>query len=163
MAGPGAVAARALAAAVLAAAGATAGPGGAAEKPVEHRFETILAAAHSGLAERRREVIRDEASWAQLWADIHTSVTPTPPLPAVDFTRDMLIAVATGTRPSGGFGVEVRSVAIRGERVEVGVFERCPAPGAMVSMALTRPVEVVRVARLTQAVTFQDARAASCR
>jgi hypothetical protein len=112
---------------------------------------------------RRREVIRDEASWARLWGEIHAGVTPGPPLPPVDFAHHMLIAVASGTRPSGGFSIKVRSVATRGETLEVSVLESCPAQGAMVSMALTRPVEVVRVARLAQAPTFQEARTSSCR
>jgi hypothetical protein len=93
----------------------------------------------------------------------HAGYTPAPPLPLVDFAQHMLIAVALGTRPSGGFGVKVRSVASRGERLEVAVVESCPAPGAMVTQSLTQPVEVVRVPRLAQTPTFQEARAASCR
>jgi hypothetical protein len=152
-----------LAASAVLAACAAAGPSGAGEATVEHAFETILAEAHSGLAERRRELIRDEASWARLWAEIHAGVTPAPPLPPVDFAREMLIAVASGTRPSGGFSIKVRSIATRGERLEVAVVESCPAPGAMVSMSLTQPVEVVRAPRLTQAPRFQETRAAACR
>jgi hypothetical protein len=75
----------------------------------------------------------------------------------------MLIAVATGTRPSGGFSIKVRRVATRGETLEVAVLETCPALGAMVSMGLSQPVEVVRAPRLAQPPTFRDERAASCR
>ena len=151
-----------LAAAVLVAACAAAGPS-QAQNTVEHPFETIVAASHSGLAERRRELIRDETSWASLWAQVHTGFAPVPPLPAVDFAQHMLIAVALGTRPSGGFAVEVRGVTSRGERLEVTVVESCPARGAMVSLSLTQPVAVVRVARLEQTLTFEEIRAAACR
>jgi hypothetical protein len=126
-------------------------------------FETILDEVTSGLHERRREVVRDEAGWAQLWAEIHEGVTPQPALPPVDFSRDMLIAVATGTRPTGGFDIKVRRVTRGGERLEVAVHETCPAPGDRVSMGLTQPVEVVRLERLAQAPTFQETRSASCR
>lgn len=147
--------------AALIAACAAAGPsdGSAAE----HSFEAILATTHSGVAERRREVVRDEASWARLWSEIHAGFTPAPPLPAVDFSRHMLIAVALGTRPSGGFGIEVRSVATRGESLEIAVAESCPAAGAMVTLSLTQPVEVVRAPRLAQTPSFRETRAASCR
>ncbi len=131
--------------------------------PAELSFETILDEATSGLHERRREVVRDEAGWARLWAQIHEGVTPPPAVPPVDFSRDMLIAVATGTRATGGFGIKIRSVARRGDRLEVVVLETCPAPGDRVSMGLTQPVQVVRVERLDQAPTFQETRAASCR
>jgi hypothetical protein len=150
-----------LVASALLAACAAAGPGDAGD--AEHPFETLLAETHSGLAERRREVVRDEVGWTRLWADIHAGVTPAPPLPPVDFGRHMLIAVASGTRPSGGFTIKVRSVATRGGKLEVAVLETCPAPVAMVTMELTQPVEVVRVPRLTQPATFHEARAGSCR
>lgn len=139
-----------------------AGTSGSSET-IEHPFQTIAAETHSGLRERRREVIRDEASFARLWAEIHAGSTPAPALPPVDFDQHMLIAVALGTRPSGGFGIKVQSVTSRGERLEVAVTESCPAPGAMVITALTQPVEVVRVPRLRQAPTFRETRAASCK
>lgn len=159
--GPGMVAGLGLAAALLVA--CAAGMSGGSDAAVEQPFETVLAETHSGVVEPRREVIRDQASWVRLWAEIHAGVTPAPPLPAVDFAQHMLIAVALGTRPSGGFGVKVLSVVSRGERLEVSVAESCPAAGAMVTLALTQPVEVVRVSRLSQAPTFKETRGASCR
>jgi hypothetical protein len=59
--------------------------------------------------------------------------------------------------------VKVRGVATRGGRLEVVVLESCPAQGAMVTAALTQPVEVVRVARLSQTPTFKEQRDSSCR
>lgn len=158
----GAIAGPALAAALLLAC-ATAGTSGASQTAMEHPFETVLAEVHSGLPERRREVIRDETSWVRLWAEVHAAVVPAPPLPPVDFGRHMLIAVASGTRPSGGFAIKVRSVATRGGALEITVAETCPAPGAMVSMGLSQPLEVVKAPRLTQAPKFQETRALSCR
>jgi hypothetical protein len=150
-----------LVAATLVACATGGSSGGAA--PAEIPFETVLDEASSGLHEARREAVRDEEAWARLWADTHESVTPQPPLPPVDFSRDMLIAVATGTRPTGGFDIKIRGVALRGERLEVVVHETCPAPGAAVTLALTQPVEIVRLELLPQAPTFQETRSGSCR
>jgi hypothetical protein len=150
----------ALAAAVLLAARAAAGPGDPAD--ADHPFETLLSTVHSGLAEPRREVVRNQAAWSRLWADIHAGETPPPARPEVDFERSMLIAVASGTRPSGGFAIKVRRVASHAGTLEVLVLETCPAPGAMTSAELTRPVEVVRVPRLAEPLAFQEARAGAC-
>jgi hypothetical protein len=158
--GPGAVAALLLAALASLAACAAAGPGDGDQAVPTDR---IAAGAHSGLAEKRREVVRDEAGWMRLWAQIHAGTGEIPPLPVVDFSSHMLIAVATGTRPSGGFAVQVRGATARGDTLEVEVHESCPAPGAMVSLGLTQPFEVVRVPRLTQAVRFRETRSPSCR
>jgi PrcB C-terminal len=146
---------------VLLGACAAAAPRDAGE--AEHPFETLLAQRHSGLAEPRRDVVRDEGGWSRLWSAIQGGVTPAPPLPRVDFGRDMLIVVASGTRPSGGFSIRVRSVATRGGKLEVVVLETCPAPDAMVTTELTQPVEVVRLPRLSEPVAFQEARAGPCR
>ncbi len=150
-----------LAASALLAACAAAAPRDAGD--AGHPFETLVAEIHSGLAEPRREVVRDAAGWSRLWADIHAGTTPAPPLPTVDFDRDMLIAVASGTRPSGGFSIKVRSVATRGGRLEVVVLETCPAADAVVTTELTQPVEVVRLTKRTEPVAFQEARAGPCR
>ena len=150
-----------LAASALLAACTSAGPGDPTD--AEHPFETVLAVTYSGLAEPRREVIRDEAAWARLWGEIHAVVDPQPPRPSVDFASHMLLAVATGTRPSGGFSIKVRRVATRADTLEVTVLETCPAPGAMVTLGLSQPVEVVRVPRLAQPPAFRNERAAACR
>ena len=152
---------RVLAASALLAACAAAAPRDAGD--AEHPFETLLAATHSGLAEPRREVVREVAGWSRLWADIHAGVSPAPPRPPVDFERDMLVVVASGTRPSGGFSIKVRHVATRGGKLEVVVLETCPARDAMVTTELTQPVEVVRLPRRAEPVAFQEARAGPCR
>lgn len=153
----------ALAAAALAVACATGGTAGGGQSAGELAFEPILEESASGLNEPLREVVRDAERWARLWEQVYSGVTPRPTRPAVDFSRHMLIAVATGTRRTGGFDVAVRSVAVRDTALEVVVLESCPAADARVTMALTRPVEVVRLDRLPQAPTFRETKAPSCR
>jgi protease stability complex PrcB-like protein len=156
-----AIASLVLAACAFAAACAGAGPSaGSDAQPI---IQTVISETHSGLAEARRAVIRDAASWARLWSEIHAGRIPAPALPAVDFEREMLIAVASGTRPTGGFSIQVTGVTTRGDRLEIAVLERCPDADAIVTMALTQPVAVVRVAKLTQTPTFQDTRTGACR
>jgi hypothetical protein len=147
-------------AAALAAACAAAGPSDGTNAPLP--LATVLSESHSGLAAGRREVVRDTASWARLWAEIHKDRSPAPPPPAVDFSREMLVAAALGSRPSGGFSVAVTSVVAHGGQLDVSVLESCPARDAMVTMALTQPVHVVRVARLAGTPAFHEARGPSC-
>jgi hypothetical protein len=136
-------------------------PGGAAGAP--QAFESLFSAAHSGIEQKRHDVVRDQAAWARAWSEIHARSGSAPAPPVVDFGKDMLILVALGTRPSGGFSVKVRGIEASGERVEVEVLESCPPQGAMVTAALTQPVEVVRVAAQPLAPTFKEVREPSCR
>jgi hypothetical protein len=147
-------------AAGLAAARAAAGPSdGAGGSPT---LQPVLTESHSGLADARREVVRDAASWTKLWGEIYGDRSPAPPPPGVDFAREMLVVAALGSRPSGGFSVAVTAVAALGSGLEVTVLESCPPKDAMVTMALTRPVQVVRVARAAGTPVFHETRGPSC-
>lgn len=124
-------------------------------------FETLLDETHSDLDQPLSEVIRNEPRWWSLWTRTYSGANPRS-APEVDFSRYMLIAVATGARPSGGFDITVRSVVVRDDALEVEVLETCPAPDAIVTMALTHPIEVVRLNRLPQGPVFRQVRSPSC-
>jgi hypothetical protein len=154
---------RAAVAAVLAIACAAGSQSGGGPSGAALAFEPIADESTSGLSAPLREVVRSEARWALLWEQVYAGVTPRPPRPAVDFSRQMLIAVAAGTRPTGGFDVAVRAVSVRGDALQVEVLESCPAPGAMVSAALTQPVMIVRLDAVALAPAFKETKTPSCR
>jgi hypothetical protein len=153
----------ALAAAVLAIGCATGSPSGGGHAGAALSFEPLVVESASGLSEPRRELVRDEAAWARVWDLVYAGVTPRPAREAVDFSRQTLIVVAAGTRPTGGFAVAVRAVSARGDTLQVEVLESCPAPGAMVTAALTRPVTIVRLDAVASAAAFKETKTASCR
>jgi hypothetical protein len=150
-------------AAALAIACAAGSPSGGAQAGAALAFEPIADESTSGLGVPLREVVRDEARWALLWEQVYAAVTPRPPRPAVDFSRQMLIAVAAGTRPTGGFDIAVQAVSGRGNALQVEVLESCPAPGAMVSAGLTQPVMIVRLDAVALAPAFKETKTPSCR
>jgi hypothetical protein len=126
-------------------------------------FEAILKTSHSGFDEPVKEVVRDPEHWTALWERMQRRLDPAPPLVAVDFNRHMLIVVGLGTRRSSGFNVTVQHVTLRGDRLQVEVLETCPGPDDMVGMALTQPVQVIRLAKLPQDAGFRETKGASCR
>ena len=110
----------------------------------------------SGLDEPQRTIVRDEVAWRAAWAAIWRRHSPEPPLPQVDFEREMLIVAALGSRPSTGYGIFVDSAFAEGEGLLVQI--RTVAPGARCGTggALTQPVDVARVTRIDGAVRFRD-------
>jgi hypothetical protein len=94
----------------------------------------------SGIKGARRLVIRDPATWSQFWSELGAGVRP-----EVDFSRDLVIAVAAGERPTGGHDLEVRRVSKSGSELRITVVETSPGPGCMTTTALTQPVDVVLV------------------
>jgi hypothetical protein len=94
----------------------------------------------SGIKGTRRLVIRDPATWSRFWAELGAGVRP-----QVDFGRDLVIAVASGERSSGGHDIAVQRVAREGGQLRIEVLETTPGPGCMSTSALTQPVDVVVV------------------
>jgi hypothetical protein len=94
----------------------------------------------TGIAEARRLVIRDANGWAQFWAELGTGERPD-----VDFTKDLVIAVAAGQRPSGGYEIAIESVNRVDGELSVSVVERSPSPNCVTTASLTQPVDVVVV------------------
>jgi hypothetical protein len=123
----------------------------------EVAFQVVADEVACGLEEPARLVVRDEEAWARLWSQVYLPVEPVPERPEVDFSREMLIAVAMGTHRSGGFDISVQRIAVEDERLMVTVHTSRPPPGAMVGMALTQPLQIVRVERNDEEVVFLDA------
>lgn len=67
--------------------------------------------------------------------------------PALDFDRQLLIAVHRGMARSGGYGIRIENVEADGQVVHVHMRRIDPPPGSFVTMAITYPVTMVRVER----------------
>jgi PrcB C-terminal len=94
----------------------------------------------TGIGEARRLVIRDANAWADFWSELGVGERP-----AVDFSRDVVVAVAAGQRPSGGYEIAVDRVGQSDGVLTVEVVETTPGPNCMTTGSLTQPVDVVVV------------------
>jgi hypothetical protein len=94
----------------------------------------------SGIKGARQLVIRDAATWSQFWSELGAGVRP-----QVDFGRDLVIAVASGERSSGGHDIEVQKVTRSGGELRIEVLRTAPGKDCMTTQALTQPVDVVMV------------------
>ena len=95
---------------------------------------------HTGIREARRMVIQEANTWAEFWSELGVGERP-----AVDFTRDIVIAVAAGERPGGGYEIAVNQVTQTNGELRVEVRETSPGPNCLSTSPLTQPVDVVVV------------------
>jgi hypothetical protein len=94
---------------------------------------------------------RSPAEWAALWKENGA----TGALPAVDFSREMVVGVFLGSRPTAGYGVEiVRAVGNSGALV-VEYIETAPSRGAIAAQILTAPYHLAAIPKHDGAVTFK--------
>jgi protease stability complex PrcB-like protein len=93
---------------------------------------------NTGISESRRLVIQDANTWARFWAELGVGERP-----AIDFSRNLVVAVAAGQRRSGGYEIVVRRVSQANGDLTIEVEETTPGPNCMTTSALTQPVDVV--------------------
>lgn len=106
------------------------------EEPVQGGEIKVLAEGSFGkMEEPFLFVARDAETYAKL-KDLLGNL----PASEVDFKRQAVVAAFAGTKPTGGFSVEIKKT---GDKISVAVSE--PPPGAIVTQALTMPFKVAAV------------------
>jgi hypothetical protein len=99
-----------------------------------------------------RLTIRDVESWRNIWSRATAGQASAPPLPAVDFSSQMLLLVGAGRLRSGD-QIHVDSVGTRGGTT-VAVVRTTVECQAFPAVAY--PFEIVRVERNDRAVLFEE-------
>jgi hypothetical protein len=99
-------------------------------------------------------VVRDQPAWQALWARLNVNASPAPALPAVDFTKDMLVVAAMGMKGHGGYKVAITGAAEDAGKVTVEVTETSPGARCMNAMMMTSPVVIARLPRRAGDVAF---------
>jgi hypothetical protein len=110
---------------------------------------------NSGLERAQELIIRDQTSWEQAWAQIHSIRRPVPPLPDVDFQSNVVVVVALGQMRSGGVDIAVTAAVRERTGVLVSVSEKQPGSNCVVTMNLTSPVDIAVLPRTAEPITFQ--------
>jgi hypothetical protein len=96
----------------------------------------------SQMDDARQVTVRSAADWAKLWNQ-HAGERARP---AVDFSKEMVVGVFLGSRPTAGFSIEIVSAREEGATLVVQYREtRPPQGGGVVAQILTSPYHIVAV------------------
>src|SRR5712691_13210911 len=100
---------------------------------------TIEKGDQSNIEDAKQVLVRTEAEWMRLWQQ-HS---PDRPRPAVDFSREMVVAIFMGSRPNAGFSTAVLSTTAANGALIVRYTETLPKPGTLSAQILTFPYHLV--------------------
>ena len=114
-------------------------------------FVTVASGGSSAIADAHQAVVRADTEWQALWKRHGAREAA----PAIDFSREMIAAVFLGTRPTGGYRVEITALRREADVLVIDILERRPPPGALVTQALTAPFHIVRLPRHEGPVRFR--------
>jgi hypothetical protein len=116
-------------------------------------FKELASVSNSGVQTPSTFVVRDSESMQKLWYSTYLNLFPVPDLPDVDFTRQMVLAVAWGyVNPCSSYGID--SVAINGGTVTVNYRLAPPLPNILCAAYVTAPVHMIVVDRIDTTVNF---------
>jgi len=88
-------------------------------------------------------LVTDEASFRSVWS----SNIGDPPPSEIDFSKESVVFLFAGQRPTGGYSVEAKGVSISGEAVIVDAEVKSPPARAMVTQVITYPFAVIAVSK----------------
>ncbi len=97
-----------------------------------------------------REVVRDEAQWRAAWSSLWGAGAP--PLPAIDFGREMVAVATAGITCTGD--VEIEQIERQGARLVVHIADAGPNPCALCFAAET-VFHAVRLERIDLPERFE--------
>jgi hypothetical protein len=117
-------------------------------------FSTLAQGETSGVTVSASLAIKSQKAWQTLWAQ-HATASPAAP-PAVDFSREIVLAVFAGERRTGGYEVTITAVEARGGGVLVTYREAKPAPGIFLIQQLTHPYHFVIIPRIEGPIVFRS-------
>ena len=120
------------------------------------RAEPYALTFSSGMTDSARIVVRDAETWRQVWSRIWRNHSPGHALPAIDFSREMVVVAALSGRPTGGYNILVESAYQRADHVEVVIRKTSPGRNCGTTQALTEPVDAARIPATTQPVRFRE-------
>jgi PrcB C-terminal len=114
---------------------------------------TIDRGANSNVDEARQAVARTDAEWSALWK-AHDANRP---MPKVDLSKEMIVAVFLGSRPTAGYAVEIVGAEVKNGALVVRYRETRPAPGTITAQILTSPYHIAAVRKHDGDVRFEKA------
>ena len=100
---------------------------------------------NSTMDDKRQTLVRTDAEWTRLWTQHAGEKTK----PAIDFSKDVVLALFMGTRPTAGFTTEIVSVREEGGTFVVSYKETRPSPDSVAAQILTSPFHIVAVPKGT--------------
>ena len=116
----------------------------------------------SGLENQLRLVIRDREAFTDIWKRIYSRnfgsgpVGEVPPLPDIDFSKEMVVVAAMGGRPTSGYNVVIDGACEHDNRLEVAVRNTSPGKSCFNLQVQTSPVDLVRMPKTNLEVVFRE-------
>jgi hypothetical protein len=104
---------------------------------------------------------RTEQSFNQTWKIMNGNFVPVPSAPNVDFSRNKVLTVFLGQRPTGGYSIVLASIKLEGQTLVVSANVRQPGAGSVTTQVITSPFSSVLISGGTRFTNLRVVNAAT--
>jgi hypothetical protein len=104
---------------------------------------TIDKGDRSGIDSPRQVVVRSAEEWTALWSE-HAADRARPP---VDFSREMVVGVFLGTKPTAAYSVAIVNALAKNDALLVQYRVTQPPAGAIAAQVITFPYHLAAVSK----------------
>ncbi|MFB9077076.1 protease complex subunit PrcB family protein [Flavobacterium procerum] len=84
----------------------------------------------------------------------HSNTCPVASDPAIDFTKNALIGIFSGKKPSSGYEIKIASIVENSCEIIVNYFEKEPATGETTTPSATYPSDFVLIPKTSKPIYF---------
>ena len=116
-------------------------------------FSVLEKGSYSAISSERFGVFRDQDSFKAMWIEHHAAVSAE--MPALDFQKYMVLGAFAGTKPSGGYNLEITKIEENQDYLEVMLLLTQPDYNCFVSSVLTQPYVIVATQVSDKLVKFK--------
>jgi len=105
-----------------------------------------------------REVIKTREEFSDFWKRLLAPVPPRkwPPMPEIDFAKEMVVIAAMGERPSSGYGIMIDGACECDGQVEVYVSSNENTCGGGGLAVVTAPADAVKLPQTNLPIVFRE-------
>ena len=120
-------------------------------------IRSLKKGAFSGIREAKQEVVKSADAWQKIWKQHATAGGESDKIPAVDFSKEMVVLATMGTKRTGGYIIEIVGVEAQDKALKISLKKSSPPPDAMTIQALTAPFHFVAVPKSNLKPEFVEA------
>ena len=119
------------------------------KEPQTLNFRSLVKSNQSSYQEEGFYVINNQEEWNNLGIVIIEDY-----IIEIDFEKEIVLAVFTGMRPSGGYSVEIVEIIEKEDVIEVMFELTMPSEDDIVSMEITYPEHIVKIEKIDKPFEF---------
>lgn len=84
----------------------------------------------------------------------HENTCPNPSDPNIDFTKNYLIGIFSGLKPTSGYAIKITSIIQNDCSILINFYEKGPQPGEAITQTPTYPSDFIVIPKTTKEILF---------